>query len=55
MAKGGRRQGAGRPAKPLIDKITEGNPGKRPLTVLQFNDTKITDHVPETPERCEAG
>ena len=50
MAKGGARQGAGRPTKPLVDKITEGNPGKRPLTVLEFNDAKISDSIPEAPE-----
>ena len=50
MVKGGRRTGAGRPTKPLIDKVLEGNPGKRPLTVLQFDDDKITDPVPRAPE-----
>jgi hypothetical protein len=36
MGRGGSRQGAGRPKKPLADKILEGNPGKRPLTIVEF-------------------
>lgn len=28
----------GRPRKPLADKISEGNPGKRPLMVMEFGD-----------------
>ena len=36
---GGARTGAGRKKKPLADKILEGNPGKRKLTVLEFPDT----------------
>ena len=36
---GGARTGAGRKNKPLADKILEGNPGKRKLTVLEFPDT----------------
>jgi hypothetical protein len=34
--RGGARIGAGRPQKPLADKILEGNPGRRPLTVVEF-------------------
>ena len=33
---GGARIGAGKPKKALVDKILDGNPGKRPLTVLEF-------------------
>ena len=29
----------GRPKKPLADKISDGNPGKRPLTVINFKDS----------------
>lgn len=36
MPRGGARPGAGRPKKPLADKIIEGNPGKRELTKLKF-------------------
>jgi len=36
---GGARIGAGKKQKPLYDKILEGNPGKRPLTVVEFPDT----------------
>ena len=35
MPRGGARVGAGRPKKPLADKLIEGNPGKRELTVLK--------------------
>ncbi len=34
--RGGARIGAGQRKKPLADKIAEGNPGKRTLTVLDF-------------------
>ena len=37
--RGGARAGAGQKKKPLHDKILEGNPGKRPLTVMEFSDT----------------
>jgi len=36
VPRGGARPGAGRPKKPLADKIIEGNPGKRDLTKLKF-------------------
>lgn len=36
---GGPRVGAGKKQKPLYDKLLEGNPGKRPLTVMDFTDT----------------
>lgn len=39
MGKRGPKPGTGgRPKKPLADKITDGNPGKRPLTVIDFKD-----------------
>lgn len=34
--RGGSRIGAGRKAKSIIDKLDEGNPGKRAITVLDF-------------------
>jgi len=37
--RGGARAGAGQKKKPLHDKILEGNPGKRPLKVMEFSDT----------------
>lgn len=37
--RGGARTGSGRKPKALHDKILEGNPGKRALTVLEFTDT----------------
>ena len=37
--RGGARAGAGRKAKPLADKLADGNPGKHKLTVVQFEDT----------------
>ena len=46
MPRGGARPGAGRPKKPLADKLLEGNPGKRELTVLKFQG--------ETPEKSNA-
>ena len=33
--RGGARIGAGAKKKPLADKIAEGNPGKRALTVIR--------------------
>jgi hypothetical protein len=35
---GGPRIGAGKKSRPLYDKILDGNPGKRPLTVVEFPD-----------------
>ncbi len=37
MPSGGRRAGAGRPKKAVTQKILEGNPGKRPIEVVTFN------------------
>lgn len=38
-SRGGARAGAGAKKKALADKITEGNPGGRRLTVMEFTDT----------------
>ena len=38
MPWGGARPGAGRPKKPLAEKIMEGNPGKREITVVKFKN-----------------
>lgn len=35
---GGRRPGAGRPKKPLVERLADGGIGKRPVTVLAFPD-----------------
>lgn len=40
MPRGGARPGAGRPKKPLADKLIEGNPGKRELTKLKFPENE---------------
>ena len=37
MPSGGRRPGAGRPRKAAAQKILDGNPGKRPIEVLNFD------------------
>ena len=37
--RGGARVGAGAKKKALADKIAEGNPGGRKLTVIEFSDT----------------
>jgi hypothetical protein len=36
---GGARPGAGQKKKALTDKLLEGNPGRRKLTVMEFDDT----------------
>lgn len=38
-ARGPQKGTGGRPRKPLADKILDGNPGKRKLTVLEFTGT----------------
>ena len=45
MASGGARPGAGRPKKAVTQKILEGNPGKRPIEVVNFT----TDNGLELP------
>lgn len=37
--RGGARIGSGQKKKPLADKIAEGNPGKRKLEVVEFQNT----------------
>ena len=37
--RGGARIGSGQKKKALIDKIAEGNPGKRKLEVIEFKNT----------------
>ena len=41
MPRGGARPGAGRPKKPLNEKLLDGNPGRRDLTVLKFPPSEI--------------
>jgi hypothetical protein len=50
MARGGKRVGAGRPPKPLAEKVLEGNPGKRPLYVIDFPDGAAVSDLPSPPE-----
>jgi len=38
MPSGGYRPGAGRPRKPVSEKILDGNPGKRPIEILEFDE-----------------
>lgn len=39
MGQRGPKPGSGgRPKKPIAEKITDGNPGRRPLTVIDFKD-----------------
>jgi len=44
---GGARKGAGRPRKPLADKLLEGNPGKRKIKVLDIPGAQ--DEIPKPP------
>jgi len=44
--RGGARVGAGAKKKPLADKIADGNPGKRKLTVIEFSDTPDLEGQP---------
>ncbi len=46
MPKGGARPGAGRKAKPLAQKLAEGNPGKRPLKKVEFDNTSYNPANP---------
>ena len=52
MPKGSPRPNTGRPRKPAAEKILAGNPGKRPVTVLEFYKDKnvpkkFKESVPE--------
>ena len=44
--RGGARAGAGAKRNPLADKIAEGNPGRRKLTVIDFQDTADLEGQP---------
>ena len=46
MASGGFRAGAGRPKKSVTEKILEGNPGKRPIEILDFEEA---EELPKDP------
>lgn len=50
MARGGSRKNAGRPKKPLDEKLLEGNPGKRQLKVLAFPERAVETLLPSPPE-----
>ena len=54
--RGGARVGAGAKKKPLADKITDGNPGGRKLTVMEFNNTANLEgkEMPEPNKMLEA-
>lgn len=41
--RGGPRVGADQPKKPLLDKILEGNPGRRPLKNVEFQQADTPD------------
>ncbi len=41
MASGGRRPGAGRPKKAATQKMLEGNPGRRPIEVVDFGTVGV--------------
>ncbi|GHU68124.1 hypothetical protein FACS1894184_09370 [Clostridia bacterium] len=47
MPRGGARAGAGRKKKPLFDKLLEGNPGKRALTTVQFDNLPAVKQTTE--------
>jgi phage terminase small subunit len=49
MASGGSRAGAGRPKKTVAEKILEGNPGKRPIHILDFGHKEELPELPENP------
>ena len=51
--RGGARIGAGAKKKPLADKIAEGNPGKRPITVISFNEEAAKLEGQEMPKPSE--
>lgn len=58
MGQRGPRPGAGgRPKKPISEKIVAGNPGKRPLTVIDFKDSAAElegRHMPKPSEFLSA-
>jgi len=48
MPSGGYRPGAGRPKKSPMQKLLDGNPGKRPLMFLELGES---DELPQTPAK----
>ncbi|MDT2812654.1 P27 family phage terminase small subunit [Vagococcus lutrae] len=54
--RGGARIGAGAKKKALVDKITEGNPGGRTLTIMEFQNAADLEGVemPEPSKMLEA-
>ena len=48
MPSGGHRQGAGRPKKTAAEKILSGNPGKRTIEIVNFEDA---EEIPSTPAK----
>ena len=50
---GGARSGAGRKKKALSEKLIDGNPGKAPLTKLQFSIQDNTLHGVDMPSVSE--
>jgi hypothetical protein len=41
MPRGGARPGSGRPKKPTAEKLLDGNPGKRPIKVIEFVEANL--------------
>ena len=58
MGKRGPKPGSGgRPKKPIAEKLTEGNLGKRPLTLIDFRDSAADlegQSMPKPPEYLSA-
>lgn len=46
MGSGGYRPGSGRPKKSASEKLLDGNPGKRPIEVLDFDEC---EDIPQEP------
>ena len=55
-ARGGQRPGAGRKSKALTEKIADGNPGHRPMMVMDLPDGAELDgnDMPEPSEYLKA-
>jgi len=54
MGQRGPKSGTGgRPKKAIADKITNGNPGRRPLTVIDFGDSAADLEGQEMPKPSE--
>ena len=51
--KGPKPGSGGRPKKALADKIADGNPGKRPLTVIDFKDSAAELEGQDMPKPSE--